>query len=84
MILTLRKSLQLVHELMLLIINLELSREYLETEKRSRPPPRVRFDEPQPYKPWRDADGGDDWSLLEPEPMRRATRAKLRASIRPC
>ena len=64
------------------IINLELSREYLETEKRSRPPPRVRFDEPQPYKPWRDADGGDDWSLLEPEPMRRATRAKLKRARR--
>ena len=59
------------------VVNLELSREYLETEKRTRPSPRVRFDEPQPYKPWRDADGGDDWSLLEPEPMRRATRAKL-------
>ena len=64
------------------IINLELSREYLDTEKRSRPSPRVRFDEPQPYKPWRDADGGDDWSLLEPEPMRRATRAKLKRARR--
>ena len=26
--------------------------------------------------------GGDDWSLLEPEPMRRATRAKLKRARR--